>query len=107
MTVNVIKYVDWMITCPMLQLILLVLSGPDCNVPWERSRGMHFCGLTIPTRLVVWRESFDLYTLQSNLSVVAQPQVNLGVHLLSTAGVICSGLTATIVLQDDPGVSWR
>ena len=32
-TVNVIKYIDWTITCPMLQLILLVLSGPDCTVP--------------------------------------------------------------------------
>ena len=45
-TVNVIKYVDWMITCPMLQLILLVLSGPDCKVPWERPSGLHFCGST-------------------------------------------------------------
>jgi bacteriorhodopsin len=38
-TVNVIKYVDWMITCPMLQLILLVLSGPDCKVNLR----MHLC----------------------------------------------------------------
>jgi bacteriorhodopsin len=34
--VDVAKYCDWVVTCPMLQLILIVLAGPDCKVYVER-----------------------------------------------------------------------
>ena len=59
-TVTAIKYIDWMVTCPMLQLILLVLSGPDCTVPCVRSHGMLSLYQPMPTHLVDWRRTFDL-----------------------------------------------